>query len=160
MKSRTFCGADCKKCPLSVVCKGCMKTGGRPFGGTCMISKCCKETGVSSCKDCPERCELRNQLMEEINELHIGGMPPVTELFALAGTFVNLEYPQEDGTTKTYLDSKKVYLGTQMRIEGSTRVYAVAADEDQILVCTYEEGGKNPQLISLTQRADDEEDTE
>ena len=98
--------------------------------------------------------------MEEINELHIGGMPPVTELFALAGTFVNLEYPQEDGTTKTYLDSKKVYLGTQMRIEGSTRVYAVAADEDQILVCTYEEGGKNPQLISLTQRADDEEDTE
>ena len=35
----TICGADCGKCSFKDSCKGCEKTCGRPFGGSCVAAE-------------------------------------------------------------------------------------------------------------------------
>ena len=66
--------------------------------------------------------QFKQQLIKEINELHIEGMPKVKKLNALVGSYVNLEYPR------------------------------VLANMDFILICTYEADGKNPELVLYKKR--------
>jgi len=96
---------------------------------------------------------FKKQLMEEINVLHIEGMPPVTSLNALVGRFVNLEYRLPSGMRAKFLDDATTYLGTQLEPEyGGERCFGVLANADFVLICTYEKDGENPELVLYKKR--------
>ena len=96
---------------------------------------------------------FKKQLMEEINDLHVEGMPKVESLNALVGAYVNLEYPLPNGSTVKFLDDSKTYLGNQLECEfGGDRCFGVLANMDFILVCTYGEGGTDPELVLYKKR--------
>ena len=61
--------------------------------------------------------EFKQQLIKEFNDLHIEGMPEVTELSALIGGYVNLEYTLPNGQKVKYLDDGATYLGYQLESE-------------------------------------------
>ena len=91
--------------------------------------------------------------MNEINDLHIDGLPRVDKLNALVGKYVNLEYQLPNGQKVKFLDDQKTYLGNQMESEfGGDRCFGILADMDFILVCTYEKAGKNPELLIYKKR--------
>ena len=96
---------------------------------------------------------FKKQLMEEINQLQIEGMPRVESLNALAGSYVNLEYPLPGGGKAKFLDDRTTYLGNQLEPEfGGDRCFGVLACMDFILICTYEGGGANPELVLYKKR--------
>ncbi len=97
--------------------------------------------------------DFKKQLIEEINALQIDGMPKVEALNALVGEYVNLEYRLPGGAKVKFLDDGTTYLGNQLEPEtGEGFCFGVLANMDFILVCTYEEGGKNPELILYKKR--------
>lgn len=92
--------------------------------------------------------EFKQQLIREINDLSIEGLPRVDRLNALVGKYVNLEYTLPGGEKVKFLDDRKTYLGNQLESEfGGERCFGILADMDFILVCTYEENGENPELL-------------
>ena len=96
---------------------------------------------------------FKKQLICEINDLHIEGMPKVERLNALVGSFVNLAYPLPSGTSVRFLNDGTTYLGTQLESEfGGDRCFGVLANMDFILICTYEAEGKNPELVLYKKR--------
>ena len=96
---------------------------------------------------------FKKQLMDEINALHIDGMPKVEKLNALVGGYINLEYQLPNGKTVQFLDDGATYLGTQLVNElDNGRCFGIAANVDFILVCTYEEKGTNPELVIYKKR--------
>ena len=97
--------------------------------------------------------DFKRKLMQEINDLHIEGLPKVEKLNALVGKYVNLEYRLPNGTKVKFLDDEKTYLGNQLEAEfGGERCFGVIASMDFILVATYEAGGKNPELVVYKKR--------
>ena len=93
------------------------------------------------------------QLINEINNLHIDGLPRVDKLNALVGKYVNLEYTLPNGQKVKFLDDQKTYLGNQLGSEfGGDRCFGILASMDFILVCTYEKNGKNPELLIYKKR--------
>ncbi len=97
--------------------------------------------------------ELKQQLIQEINALHIEGMPKVEKLNALVGSYVNLAYRLPNGHTVRFLNDNTTYLGNQLPCEfGGERCFGVLANMDFILVCTYEEDGENPELVIYKKR--------
>ena len=97
--------------------------------------------------------QFKQQLIDEINALHIEGMPQVENLNALVGSFVNLAYPLPSGATAKFLDDGTTYLGTQLESPfGGERCFGVLACMDFILICTYEAEGKNPELVLYKKR--------
>ena len=96
---------------------------------------------------------FKKQLVDEINALHIEGMPKVEKLNALVGGYINLEYRLPNGQSVKFLDDGATYLGNQLECEfGGSRCFGVAANMDFILVCTYEENGENPELVIYKKR--------
>ena len=97
--------------------------------------------------------EFKNQLIDEINALHVEGMPKVEKLNALVGGYINLEYRLPNGKLVKFLDDGATYLGNQLEYEfGGNRCFGIAANMDFILVCTYEENGENPELVVYKKR--------
>lgn len=97
--------------------------------------------------------EFKHQLIKEINDLHIEGLPKVEKLNALVGQYVNLAYPLPSGETVKFLDDKKTYLGNQLECEfGGERYFGVLAGMDFILVSTYDASGENPELVVYKKR--------
>ena len=96
--------------------------------------------------------ELKQQLIRELNDLHLQGMPPVRTLGFLMGWYINLEYRLPGGQTVKFLDDDATYLGTQLESEDGGRCFGIAANMDFLLVCTYEENGENPELILYKKR--------
>lgn len=97
--------------------------------------------------------EFKQQLIKEINELHIDRLPKVEKLNALVGKYVNLEYTLPNGKKVKFLDDQKTYLGNQLESEfGGERCFGILANMDFILVCTYEENGENPELLLYKKR--------
>lgn len=142
----TLCGADCSICQMKEQCKGCECTGGRPFGGTCVAAECIKAGGKEAF------WKYKQKAIAEINALGVEGMPQVTELYCLAGSYVNLAYPLENGATVQLLDESKIYLGCQVEAisDGSQkddRCFGVVIDETIVIVCKYGENGSNPELV-------------
>ncbi|MBR5756847.1 MAG: helix-turn-helix domain-containing protein, partial [Firmicutes bacterium] len=91
---------------------------------------------------------FKKQLIDEINGLHIEGMPKVDKLNALVGSFVNLEYRLPSGMKVKFLDDGTTYLGNQLESEfGGDRCFGILANMDFILICTYEAEGANPELV-------------
>ncbi len=96
---------------------------------------------------------FKKQLIEEINDLHIEGMPRLERLNALVGSYVNLEYRLPGGMKTKFLDDGTTYLGCQLEPEfGGDRCFGVLANMDFILVCTYKAAGADPELILYKKR--------
>ena len=96
---------------------------------------------------------FKEQLIKEINDLQIDGLPKVDKLYALAGETVNLEYTLPNGQHVKFLGDQKTYLGNQLEPEfGGDRCFGVLADMDFIMVCTYEKDGENPELMIYKKR--------
>ena len=96
---------------------------------------------------------FKEQLIDEINALHIELMPRLERLNALVGKYVNLEYRLPNGMNVRFLDDEKTYLGNQLECEfGGERCFGVLADMDFILISTYEAEGTNPELVLYKKR--------
>ena len=97
--------------------------------------------------------EFKKRLLEEINDLHIEGMPKAEQLNALVGRYVNLAYRLPNGVKTKFLDDQTTYLGNQLESEfGGERCFGILANMDFILICTYEKDGKNPELVLYKKR--------
>ena len=97
--------------------------------------------------------EFKQQLIREINDLHIEGMPEVKKLNALVGSYVNLAYRLPSGANVKFLDDHTTYLGNQLESElGGDRCFGILANMDFILACTYEAEGANPELVLYKKR--------
>ncbi|MBR3918137.1 MAG: helix-turn-helix domain-containing protein [Clostridia bacterium] len=97
--------------------------------------------------------QFKKTLIDEINALNIEGMPKLEKLNALVGSYINLEYRLPNGKMVKYLDDNATYLGNQLEcIFGGDRCFGIAANMDFILICTYEENGKNPELVLYKKR--------
>lgn len=96
---------------------------------------------------------FKQKLIEEINGLHIEGMPRVEKLNVLVGQSVNLTYRLPNGGQVKFLDDQTTYLGNQLESEfGGERCFGVLANMEFILVCTYEKEGTNPELVLYKKR--------
>jgi len=145
----TICGANCDECGFKGKCKGCIASCGNPFGKGCIAAE---YINVGGC-ECFEA--FKQKLIDEINDLHIEGMPKVTQLFSLAGFYVNLSYPMPSGETVKLIDDNRIYLGCQLEGEfddGKGRCYGVIADKEFILVALYGENGIDPELVMYKHR--------
>ena len=65
---------------------------------------------------------------------------------------MNLAYPLPGGAKVKFLDDGTTYLGTQLEIPGEKRCFGVLANVDFILICTYAEGGEEPELVLYKKR--------
>ena len=96
---------------------------------------------------------FKQTLIDEINDLHIEGMPKLEKLNALVGKFVNLEYRLPNGANVKFLNDDTTYLGNQLEpLFGGDRCFGVLANMDFILICTYEAEGANPELVLYKKR--------
>ena len=96
---------------------------------------------------------LKQQLVSEINDLKIDGMPKLDGLNALVGSYVNIAYPLPSGRSVKFLDDQKTYLGNQLESETEAgKCYGVLANMDFIMVCTYGEEGADPELLIYKKR--------
>jgi transcriptional regulator with XRE-family HTH domain len=96
---------------------------------------------------------FKKQLIREINDLHVEGLPEVKTLNALVGSYVNLPYRLPSGMEVKFLNDQTTYLGNQLESElGGGRCFGVLANMDFILICTYEAEGANPELILYKKR--------
>ena len=149
---QSICGADCNNCGYGKnnSCKGCSNTKGCPFGTECFIAKYILTGG----KDSYNR--FKNQLIDEINNLNISGMPKINELTPLNGTFVNLYYPLPSGQKIQLLNDSDIYLGTQVESEFNNgeivRCFGILANMNFILVSEYGPNGDNPEIIIYKKR--------
>ena len=148
----SLCGADCANCGYGKNnnCKGCIKTDGCPFGRQCFIAKYILTGGK-------ENYELfKKQLVDEINELNISGMPKISDLIPLNGSFVNLSYPLPNGQEVEFLNNDDIYLGTQVECEFNDgnliRCFGVVVNMDFILISEYGPNGDNPELVVYKKR--------
>ena len=97
--------------------------------------------------------EFKQKLIDEINALHIDGMPKLEKLNALVGGYINMEYRLPNGKSVKFLDDAATYLGNQLECEFDESIcFGIAANMDFILVCTYGEDGENPELLVYKKR--------
>jgi hypothetical protein len=148
--NETICGLDCTECEFKEGCKGCKETNGRPFGGKCIVAECCKE---NNCGKFPNKvCSLKKKIIREFNHLGIKDMEKVTDLYALVGSFVNMEYILPNGEKIKLLDDNSIYLGNQIKKKNSDKCYGLIADEEHLLVCEYGENGKDSEIVVYKRR--------
>ena len=80
-------------------------------------------------------------------------MPKVESLSALVGGYVNLPYRLPSGEDVKFLNNGATYLGTELPSEIVPGLcFGVLANMDFIMICTYEEGGTNPELLLYKKR--------
>ena len=97
--------------------------------------------------------EFKKRLIDEINALHIDGMPKLERLNALVGRFVNLEYRLPNGSRVKFLNDDTTYLGNQLECEFDEELcFGVLANMDFIMVCTYRAEGEDPELLVYKKR--------
>ena len=148
----SICGAMCDVCEFekSKKCLGCRKTKGCPFGRKCFIARYIELGGKESFY------KLKEELINEINSLNVEGMSKVEDLYPLNGSFVNLEYRLPNGKIIKFLDDREIYLGNQIECifndDNIKKCFGIVANMDFLLVCDYEEDGKNPELLIYKKR--------
>ena len=97
--------------------------------------------------------EFKEKLIGEINALDVEGMPKVEKLNALVGKYINLDFRLPNGNIVKFLDDGTTYLGNQLECEfGGDRCFGIAANADFILICTYGEDCKDPELVIYKKR--------
>ena len=97
--------------------------------------------------------EFKQKLIDEINDLHVEGMPKVEKLNALVGKYVNLEYLLPGGQKVKFLDDETTYLGNQLESEIVDGLcFGILANMEFIMISTYEAEGANPELLLYKKR--------
>ena len=95
---------------------------------------------------------IKEQLIREVNELPVAGLPKISNLFMLQGSFINLEYPIHGNMIKL-LDDNASYWGNQIEKPGEEgRCFGIACDEHYILVCEYGKDGADAEILLLKKR--------
>lgn len=148
-KAESICGADCTACSYAENCPGCSESDGKPFGGKCIAAECIRCHGMEDYR------AMKSEICDEFNALKIPGLPEITALNELVGSYVNMEYPLGNGESVKLLDDRQIYLGNQLHAElhtDSERCFGVLADETMLIVCSYGEMGADPELICYKKR--------
>lgn len=118
-----------------------------------MIALCCEKKNCENCGKAFEAvCHLKEELIQEFNALGIDDMEPITNLNALYGGYINLQYTLPGGQQIKFWDDSRVYLGNQVHKSHSDRCYGLTADEDYLLVCEYGEGGSDAEIVVFKKR--------
>ena len=118
-----------------------------------MVALCCENKRCDNCGKAFEApCKLKEQLIAEFNGLGIEDMEEVTNLNALLGAYVNLEYTLPGGQKTKIWDDNRIYLGNQVRKKNSDRCYGLTADENYLLVCEYGDGGSDAEIVVFKKR--------
>ncbi|MDE6026219.1 MAG: DUF3795 domain-containing protein [Lachnospiraceae bacterium] len=128
------------KCELNSTCNGCVKTEGNPFGAGCVVALCCQ-------KGKTEGSSFKEKLIEAFNQLNIHDMEEVTDLNALKGSFINIEYTLPNGQIIKFWDDNKIYFGNQLHKKDSDRCYGIVADEKYLMVSEYSGYGADAEVI-------------
>lgn len=150
----SICGLDCTKCDWKDSCGGCAASCGSPFGGGCVLADCCSTSGRECKGGCFDgRCLLKKEIIAEINALGIEDMPEVTDLDALKGSYVNVEYPLPNGQKVKFWEDDRIILGNQLEKRNSDRCYGIAVDENYLLICEYGEGGSDAEIVVYKKRS-------
>ena len=140
---KSLCGADCTNCQWNECCKGCSDE-------KCFIARYIKLDGKEKYE------QFKQTLIDEFNSLDIPGMSKITELYALVGNFVNLEYTIPSGEKVKFLDNNSMYLGNQIECEfddgTSGRCFGLVAGMDFLMVAEYGENGAEPELVLYKRR--------
>lgn len=137
---KSLCGADCANCQWNSTCPGCDHE-------KCFIARYIKKDGREAYE------EFKQTLIDEFNALGIPGMPKITELYALVGKYVNIEYPLPSGKTVKFLNDNSMYLGNQVECElRERRCYGMVACIDFLLVCEYGKNGADPEIVVYKRR--------
>ena len=148
----SICGADCNNCVYGKNnnCKGCIKTSGCPFGKQCFVAKYILTGGKQNYE------MFKRQLIDEINDLNIPGMPQIEDLNPINGSFVNLSYPMPNGEYVKILDDDEIYLGNQVESEFNDdsiiKCFGILANMNFILISEYGPNGDNPEIIIYKKR--------
>lgn len=137
---KSICGVDCTKCEFNTSCKGCAETNGRPFGADCVVALCCQKGDTAL-------CEWKEKLIGAIHALHIQDMEEVTDLNALKGSVINIEYTLPNGQAVKFWDDNKIYLGNQVCKKDSDRCYGIAADDKYLMISEYSGYGSDAEII-------------
>ena len=137
---KSICGIDCTKCELNSTCNGCVKTEGKPFGAECVVALCCQ-------KGKTEGSNFKEKLIEAFNQLDIHDMEEVTDLNALKGSYINIEYTLPNGQIIKFWDDNKIYFGNQLHKKDSDRCYGIVADEKYLMVSEYSGYGADAEVI-------------
>lgn len=137
---KSICGINCGDCEQNDTCGGCRETGGRPFGGECVAASYCQK-GPEALK------EFKKKLIAAFNALGIKDMENVTDLNALKGSFINLEYTLPGGQRVRLWDDNRIYLGNQQHKKNSDRCYGIAADEQYLMVAEYGCLGSDAEIV-------------
>ena len=149
----TICGIDCRVCGLRETCGGCVETGGRPFGGACMLAACCGAQGCAHAGHAQTQpCRLKAALIAELNALGIPDMDTVTELNALKGSLANLAYTLPNGQKVRFWDDAQIYLGHLLPKRNSDRMYGLVADARYLMVCECERDGTDAEIVLYKRR--------
>lgn len=149
---KSLCGADCENCVYGKNnnCKGCMQTKGCPFGKQCFIAQYILTGGKEKFES------FKKELIDEINDLKIMGMPKIENLNPLNGSFVNLSYPMPNGKYVKMLDDSEIYLGNQVECEFNDdsiiRCFGILVNMEFILISEYGPNGDNPEIVIYKKR--------
>ena len=149
---KAICGANCNECELlkNNKCKGCKNTKGCPFGKKCWIANYIEIGGKNNYE------EMKKQLIKEFNLLNIDGMPKITELYPLNGSFINLEYSLPNGKKVKFLNNNESYLGNQLEClfndEHIKKYFGIVANTNFLLICEYGDNNTNPEIIIYKKR--------
>ncbi len=96
---------------------------------------------------------MKEELIQEFNALQIPGMETVTDLNALPGSYINLEYTLPSGQKVKFWEDNRVYLVNQLcKHDGSGRCFGLTADENWLLVCEYGDNGSDPEIVAYQRR--------
>ncbi len=145
---KAICNLDCDQCE-NKTCPGCEAVGG---DGKCVIAACAGRNTCESCRPFDAPCGMKRKMIQEFNDLGIEDMPEVTDLTALPGHFINLEYTLPSGQKIKLWDDKRIYFGWQLEKKNSGRCYGLTADENYLLVCEYGENGADPEIVAYQRR--------
>ena len=145
----SYCGVDCKKCYKNQECEGCIASGGKPFGGECVIAECCKKNAGH--KDCGPAyvcdCYLKQLVIGVMHNCGIDDLKNYDFIFEVPGFLLNLECKYPDGSIRRPFDDKKIYISGQYRQSDSDRRYTAVADKDNFWLIEHDENGSNAVLI-------------
>ena len=145
----SYCGVDCSKCFKRSECNGCVVSGGKPFGGECVIAECCKQNntnGECGCSFCC-RCRLKRRVLDEVRNCDIEELHVFNFIYEIPGTFINVDYTFPDGEVRKPFDVTKVYIWGQYKTPGRDRTYSIIADSENIWIADHEENGSDAYIM-------------
>lgn len=93
---------------------------------------------------------LKQQYIDEINALHIEGLPQIENLFVLQGSFINMEY-DINGNKVKFLDDNSTYWCNQIQ-KSHDRCYGIACNEQYIFISEYGKDGTDAKIVLLKNR--------